>query len=141
MATTQTQSKKHRAALAALLQSVRDGEKAATAIGKYGKAAIAAGVSRDEFVAGLQKMWGFKSLRVNSKAYNAIKSRISYYTLKAGYAKAKGGATAPAKPVSVPRGAVEAVLEMLVNNFHVDEDAVAAVVRAIAVKANGFVVE
>jgi len=135
------QSKKHRAALAALLQSVRAGAKAAENVAKFGKAARAAGVTRDEFVAALQKMWGMSKHRVGSKNYRAIVSRVSYWTLQAGYDKRRKDDKAPAKPVSVPRGAVEAVLEMLVNNFNVDEDAVAAVVRAIAAKANGFVVE
>jgi|LakMenE18May11ns_1017448.scaffolds.fasta_scaffold9627281_1 hypothetical protein len=135
------QSNKQRAALAALVQSVRAGHKAAENVAKFGKAAIAAGVTRDQFVAALQKMWGMSKHRVGSKNYRAIVSRVSYWTLQAGYDKRRKDDKAPAKPVSVPRGAVEAVLEMLVNNFNVDEDAVAAVVRAIAAKANGFVVE
>lgn len=137
----EAQSKKHRAALAALLQSVRDGEKAAANVAKFGKAARDAGVTRDEFVAGLQKMWGMSKHRVGSKNYRAIVSRVSYWTLRAGYDKRRKDDKAPAKPVSVPRGAIEAVLEMLVNNFKVDEDAVAAVVRAIAAKASAYSVE
>jgi hypothetical protein len=81
------QSKRHRAALAALLQSVRAGEKAAASVAKFGEAARKAGVTRDEFVAALQKMWGMKKLRVGSKSYRAVISRVSYWTLQAGYEK------------------------------------------------------
>lgn len=136
------QSKKHRAALAALMQSVRAGEKAAAAIGKYGKAAIAAGVTRDQFVAALQKLWGFKSLRIGSKNYNAVKARISYYALKAGYKSPRNyGAKAPAKQVTAPRGATAAVLEFLANQFGVESDEVNAVLRAIVSEASDYVVE
>jgi hypothetical protein len=130
------QSKRHRAALAALLQSVKAADKAGASVAKFGEAARKAGVTRDEFVAALQKMWGMSKLRVGSKNYRAIVARVSYWTLQAGYEKRRADSKRDVVAVRVPNGAVVAVMELLANQFGVEN--IAAVLSKIAVEAKSY---
>jgi len=130
------QSKKHRAALAALLQSVKTADKAGASVAKFGEAARKAGVTRDEFVAALQKMWSMSKFRVDSKNYRAVVARVSYWTLQAGYEKRRVDSTRDIVAVRVPSGAVVAVMELLANQFGVEN--IAAVLSKIAVEAKSY---